>query len=105
MVSALVTAVFAGLALLVTALGGIYIQIRKTNQSVKTSDVEGQKKLDNITTLVDGTRSQLLRKIAYLLRTAANTSMRESDKKMADEAEREADEQEARVKAVQRGGE
>ncbi len=103
MVSAVVTAVFAGLALLVTALGGIYVQVKKTGEAVKVSDVEGQKKLDTITNLVDGTRSVLLRRIANLSRATANVSRREADLLMADEAEREADEQEARVRAATLG--
>ena len=96
----MVTAIFSGLAILVAAVGGILVQLQAQERSAERSAVQQAEKLDKITILVDGTKSAMLRKIAVLMRNTADKSGLAKDIKMADEAEREADEQEARVQAA-----
>lgn len=97
---AMVTAIFSGLAILVAAVGGIFVQLQAQQKKAERSAVEQEAKLDKITILVDGTKSAMLRKIAGLMRSTADKSGLPSDRRMAEEAEREADEQEARVRAA-----
>jgi hypothetical protein len=101
---AMVTAILGGLAVLASALlvgvGGVYVQVKAAQHAAELDRQTRDQKLEKITILVDGTKSAMLRKIAVLMRSTADKSGLAKDIKLADEAEREADEQEARVKAA-----
>jgi hypothetical protein len=101
---AMVTAIFGGLAVLVAAVlagtAGILVQLSASRHADEISRAGTKAQLENITVLVDGTKSAMLRKIAVLMRITATDKPTAANIHAAEEAEREADEQEARVRAA-----
>lgn len=74
----LVTAVFTGIALIITAIGGIAVQLFIAHRS--------SKKLDTVIKLTNGGKSELLSEISTVKSLLADETGRKADRTRADAA-------------------
>lgn len=93
---ALITAIFTGIAVVITALGGIIVQLYVASKTTS-------KKLDTVIKLTNGGKTELLEEIATVKTLLAQESGRKGDQIRADAATKNLVAHEAVVQSIPPG--